>query len=211
MKKKPFILSIKIGLFAFILLAGCNKDGEGDKIEIESEVQLEEDNNEIASEAQEAFNYLNQVRAEPEKYSDEIGVDLSYILPMHQLIWNDTLAEVAHNKAQDMSDRDYFGHVDLDGNGINIKIHEAGYLLPDVWIADKRANLFESLAIGHSDGIEAIKALIKDEGIDPPNHRYHLLGLNDFWAGCYDIGIGFVREDNPLYPTYSCIIIARHS
>jgi hypothetical protein len=65
--------------------------------------------------------------------------------------------------------------------------------------------------MGHESGLEVIKGLILDKGINPPAHRQHLLGMTKFWAECYDIGIGFVRTDNPEIPSYTCIIIARHN
>ncbi len=161
-------------------------------------------------EAQKAFGYLNQVRQNPNAYSKEIGVNLRKVKPLAPLIWNDTLAKVAQAKAIDMAENNYFSHTNKKGQGINILIYEAGYAIPESFYKKKGNNFFESLAMGQENGIDVIKALIKDKGVNPPAHRQHLLGLTDFWAACYDIGIGFVRTNDPQRRTYTCIIIARH-
>src|SRR5262245_7937563 len=85
-------------------------------------------------EARKAFDYLNKVRQQPAKFSKEIGVDLSEVKARAMLNWNDVLAKVAEEKAQDMANRDYFGHETPEGLGINIQIHEAGYRLPRDWV-----------------------------------------------------------------------------
>jgi uncharacterized protein YkwD len=162
------------------------------------------------TEAQSAFNYLNLVRVAPSTYSNEIGVDLSYVSATHTLVWNSALATAAQNKALDMANRNYFAHVDPDGNGMNIKIYQAGYVLNSSWITDPKSNNFESISAGYSSGIEHIKGLILDEGIDPPGHRNHLLGIVPFWANCYDIGIGYANSTNTTYKTYCCVLIAKH-
>src|SRR4051812_26593984 len=59
-------------------------------------------------EAKKAFDYLNKVRQAPDKYSKEIGVDLSDVKPRPELKWNDDLAKAAQDKALDMAERDYF-------------------------------------------------------------------------------------------------------
>ena len=160
-------------------------------------------------EAKAAFEYLNKVRQDPDAYSDELGVDLSALAATHALIWNDTLAIVAHEKALDMATREYFDHVDPEGNGMNIKIHEAGYLLDSLFITDRANNFFESLAAGNSSGIEAIQTLIIDEGLEPPGHRNHLLGITPFYSDCYDVGIGFVKSASAPFSSYCCVLIAK--
>lgn len=162
------------------------------------------------AEAQLAFEYLNKVRQSPKSYTKEIGMMMLLAKPMPALIWNDTLAEVAEARAMDMAEKDYFGHVNKKGEGVNILIHRAGYELDKVFLKKKKENSFESIAFGFESGVESVKMLIIDKGVNPPNHRKHLLGMTPFWATCYDCGIGFVRTDNPQKPTYICIIIAKH-
>jgi uncharacterized protein YkwD len=161
-------------------------------------------------EAKLAFDYLNKVRQSPKSYTKEIGMMMLLAKQMPELVWNDTLAQVAEARAMDMAEKDYFGHVNKKGEGVNVQINRAGYVLDELFIKKKKENSFESIALGPKTGIEAILGLIQDKGINPPNHRKHLLGMTSFWATCYDCGIGFVRTDNPEKPTYICVIIAKH-
>ena len=167
----------------------------------------------INSDEKQAFEYLNKVRKNPNKYTTDIGIDLSYVERKKPLIWNSILAKVAQEKAEDMARRNYFSHTNPENMGINILIHEEGYLLQDEWIQKSNDNYFESLGAGYSDGVDAIKELIIDDGVNPPGHRNHLLGITEFWSNCYDIGIGFVNSedinDQSTYSTYICIIIAK--
>jgi uncharacterized protein YkwD len=117
---------------------------------------------------------------------------------------------VAEEKALDMAEREYFSHVDPDGNGINILIKQAGYELPDTWIQDVSNNYFESIQAGASTGTAVINDLIRDEGTNPPGHRNHLLGIEEFWSNCTDAGIGMVKKEGSTYGYYTCIIIAKH-
>ena len=161
-------------------------------------------------EAKAAFEYLNKVRLDPGKYSEEIGVKLDDVNPVPLLRWNDTLARVAEAKALDMGTRNYFAHVDPDGNGINIKMSEAGYTLDPAFLDKKSSNYFESISANSDGGVASIKVLIKDKGVNPPGHRNHLLGINSFWSNCHDIGIGYAEGSGSDYASYVCIIIAKH-
>ena len=162
------------------------------------------------NEIQKALDYLNSVRAAPASFSEELGVNLSGVAPQSKLLWSDILGRVANAKALDMANRNYFAHVDPDGNGINIKISEAGYQLNAGFLSTKSQNNFESLSAGRADMLDAIKSLIIDQGVNPPGHRQHLLGIEPFWANCYDIGIGFAQNSASDYKTYCCVIIAKH-
>lgn len=156
-----------------------------------------------------AYEYLNKVRENPPKFSKEIGADLSKNKSLPALIWNDTLAKVAQLKALDMAKRNYFAHVNPEGKGINIMIHEAGYKLPSGWIEDKKANFFESLNAGTETGIGAIKDLIVDKYDKGKGHRKHLLGMNDFYSNLTHIGIGHVKVEGSKYAYYTVVIIAK--
>jgi len=164
----------------------------------------------LKDEALKAFEYLNEMRLSPESFSETVGVDLAYVEPRQKLQWNEILARVAEQKALDMAEREYFAHVDPDGNAINILIKEAGYEILDSWVEDIRNNFFESIQAGASTGQEVINDLVLDEGIDPPGHRNHLLGIDPFWSNCPDAGIGMVRKEGTEYEYYTCIIIAKH-
>ena len=162
----------------------------------------------VQDDKQSALAYLNKVRQSPGSYSTEIGVDLGYVKARPELVWDETLAKVAQAKAEDMRDRGYFAHVDPDGRGTNIKIHEAGYTLVESFVNNKSNNYFESLGAGYNSGVEGIKALILDKGTNPPGHRNHLLGIDSFWSNCTDVGIGFARGGS--YRTYMVVLIAKH-
>lgn len=164
----------------------------------------------LREEAQIAFQYLNEVRKNPSAFSQEIGVDLSYVQPRSELNWSNELAKAAEKKARDMAQRDYFDHVDPEGYGMNYWIVKAGYKLPDDWVSNKSSNNFESIQAGLSSGKEAIMSLILDEGTDPPGHRNHLLGIETFWSNCTDIGIGIARDPDSEYEYYTCVLVAKH-
>src|SRR5262245_31854996 len=78
-------------------------------------------------EATKAFEYLNAARRGPPSFSKEMGADLSDVKARPALKWDAPLAKVAEEKALDMAKRRYFDHVNPDGLGINVLIHEAGY------------------------------------------------------------------------------------
>lgn len=162
-------------------------------------------------EALKAFNYINEIRANPAKFSAELGVNLNGVKSKPALRWNDTLSKVAQERAADLAKRKYFSHINPDGEGVNILIFRAGYNLPKDWIKDKKTNNFESLQAGAEDGKDAVKDLIIDEGEPRQGHRKHLLGIDDWNSSLKDIGIGFVRAPDSEYKTYICIIIAKHN
>lgn len=162
-------------------------------------------------ELQEALDFLNNVRANPNAYSNEIEVSLIDIEPMHPLKWNVNLAAAAQRKAQDMADRNYFAHVDPDGYGMNYFIQKAGYQLISDFLVEKASNNFESLSAGSETLKKSIIALIKDEGVVGYGHRKHLLAIDNFWKPCYDIGIGWGYNANSTYKTYCCVLIAKHN
>lgn len=162
-------------------------------------------------EARELAAYLNEIRMRPSSYANELGGFMKKIDPKPTLRWNDTLAKVAEAKALDMVERDYIGHVDPDGKGINVLIHQAGYSLPNYMIEKPENNFFESLSFGRESAEEVVNSLIVDEGVPDHGHRKHLLGLNDFYGRATDIGVGFVRTPDKYYSSYVVIIIAFRS
>lgn len=161
-------------------------------------------------EMQEALDLLNKVRANPSAYSNEIGVSLNNVNSLHPLKWNINLASAAQRKAQEMADRNYFAHVNPYGYGMNYFIQNTGYQLNPSWTSNISMNNFESLSAGESNPLNSIISLIKDEGVVGYGHRKHLLGMNEFWEPCYDIGIGWGYNPNSKYKTYCCVLIAKH-
>lgn len=163
-----------------------------------------------------AVAYLNRVRANPRAFSREIGVNLSEIEARPPLKWNATLAKIAQAKAEDMLRRGYFDHVDPDGNGTNIKLMEAGYPLPERWTEPRSSTSFESLAYFSANyharrtAIDAIKGLIEDRGVNPPGHRYHLLGVGKFRDRHTEIGIGIAEGWRGGRYEFYCAVFVAH-
>jgi uncharacterized protein YkwD len=164
----------------------------------------------VKEEAQLAFELLNNIRSNPEKYYKDLHLNGKLRVTKTPLRWNDTLARVAEAKALDMAKRNYFNHVNPDGYGINYFINQSGYKLNADWLKDKKENFFESLGSGHDSGAEAVKSLIIDAEDASKGHRNHLLGIGEWDTSLYDIGIGFVKCDGGDYQSYICIIIAKH-
>lgn len=158
-----------------------------------------------------AFELLKDIRTNPKKYNTKFKFLNSTKIASTQLIWNDTLAKVAEEKAMDMAKRRYFGHTDPDGNGVNYLLYKKGYKLNRDWYKNKSTNYFESIASGYSSAIESIEGLIIDKNEPRLGHRIHLLGLDDWNASLHDIGIAFVKADSKSpYKSYMVIIIAKH-
>jgi uncharacterized protein YkwD len=165
----------------------------------------------VKEEAQTAYQLLNAIRNNPEKYYKELHLSSKLKITKTALHWNDTLARVAEAKALDMAKRNYFEHVSPEGIGINYLVQQSGYKLNADWLKDKKENFFESLGSGYDSGAEAIKSLIIDAEEPSKGHRDHLLGIGEWDASLVDIGIGFVRNDGGASSSYTCIIIAKHS
>ena len=161
----------------------------------------------------EAIYYLNSIRKEPSAYSNQIGADLGYVEARPMLKINESLMKAAQAKAEDMANRNYFGHVDPDGYGMNYRIHQAGYSIPESWYSDKTSNYVESIGCGTnmSTGKSIINLLVLDADVPSLGHRNHLLGIDEFNSTCVDIGIGHAYNANSLYKHYWSILIAKHS
>lgn len=149
----------------------------------------------VKEEARRAYEYLNTVRLTPEQFYDSLHLDTGLSINKTALHWNDTLARVAEAKAVDMARRNYSGHIDPGGFGIDYYLELSGYA---------NASCFESLLVGAADGQEAVRALILDKD------RGHLLGIGKRSWPLVDVGVGFVKCDVGKERTYTCIIIAKH-
>jgi uncharacterized protein YkwD len=165
----------------------------------------------IKDEAHQAFELINNIRSNPEKYYSELHLNSKLHISTNPLRWNDTLARVAEAKAMDMAKRNYFAHTTPEGYGINYLINQSGYSLNGEWLKKNNLSYFESIGSGQESGVEAVKSLIIDEKDNNKGHRNHLLGITQWDASLYDIGIGFVKSDGSTYQSYTCIIIAKHN
>ncbi len=164
------------------------------------------------SEAKKAFILINDIRKNPSAYSSQMGVDLSEVEVRNALNWDDALAKVAQEKAEDMANNNYFSHTDLNGYGVNYFMYEAGYDIPESWRKNKSDNYFENIAAGHSTAEATVKQLIYDSGADNSSagHRASLLGISNWCSNCTDIGIGYAYNVKSTYKHYWSIIIAKH-
>ena len=165
------------------------------------------------AEAKAIFEYLQKVRQKKIDKSDPMNKYIKNQDKLPLLIWNDTLAQVARNKAVYLVDHNYFDHVDLLGKGINYYISKAGYALDENWLDDPKNNYFESLQAGYSNGVGVVQYLIIDKDIRGHGHRKHLLGQDDWNFKNVDFGAAFYRVPSYIkvdYSTYTVIIIARH-
>lgn len=172
---------------------------------IQSDITIDE------QEAKKAFEQLNTARSNPKAYGAQIKINLDKVEKRTALVWNDTLAKVAQQKAIDMARKKYFGHITPDGKGINVMIDAAGYTLPKEWLKSKKENYFESIVAGVTSGEDAIKTLIIDAFEPSLGHRKHLLGIDDWNAGLKDVGIGYVKAPGTEYKVYVCVIIAKRA
>ena len=189
-------------LTAIAVFPSCGSDDETESASLTEGQKTEIDT---------AYDYINQIRANPSAFSEEIGDDLSYIVAKKALNWDDNLAKAAQSKAEEMANNNYFSHTDINGNGINIRIHEAGYEIPESWYADKTLGYFENIAAGTATGVATVKMLILDKNSEQKGHRNSLLGNGEFYEKNVDIGIGYAYNGNSTYKHYWSIIVARHS
>lgn len=160
--------------------------------------------------AKQAITYLNKIRASPASYANTLGIrELKNIQPKITLKENAILRKVAEQRAMDLAVNNYFSHINKNGEGVNILLARAGYPIKESSYKRKNSNYYESLSAGDMSPEEHIDNLIIDEGVEPPLHRNHLLGLSEFWENCTEIGIGLVKAPKTKYGAYMVVIIAR--
>lgn len=170
-------------------------------------VQQADDN--LKAVAKAGFEELNAVRRNPKLYAQKYKLPaLAKISPRDPLVWDDTLASLAQQKADDMARRNYFGHVDKKGKGMNYYLWQANYPLPSYFSKDARANNVESIAANSESPAVFIQQLIEDQGVPSLGHRKHLLSLNNESTPATHIGIGIAYNPNSKYKYYCSILIA---
>ncbi|NJN84312.1 MAG: hypothetical protein HC802_19890 [Caldilineaceae bacterium] len=115
-----------------------------------------------------------------------------------------TLSAVARGRAQDMAERDYFGHINPDGIGPNYLVRQEGYPLPSYYSRALDGNNIESIGAGF---VEAAELWEKWKG--SPGHREHVLGLQNFYRTQIEYGIGYATDDASTYRRYWVLITAK--
>lgn len=120
---------------------------------------------------------------------------------------NPILMEEAMRKANDMIDRKYYGHVDIDGFGMNYFLRQAGYPLPSYYLTSKEANNVEALAAGPDFGM----ADAAFQGyLNSSKHRPQILGLTSGWAAQDEYGVGYAYSANSKYANYWVVLTAKN-
>ncbi len=157
------------------------------------------------------FEYLKKIRKDPNSFTERLRVSLKDIPAGPDLRWNDTLAMVAEQRAEDMASNDYFGKRDKQGYGLNYYINKAGYRLDDQYLKHTRDDDFQVIiAGGWKSGEEAIGGLVTDKESSSGEDRKFLLAMTDFSRSLTDIGIGFVHgTKDTKYRYYTVVIIAK--
>lgn len=108
-------------------------------------------------------------------------------------VWDSRLAYAAQAHAEDMVRRGYFSHTTPEGICSNGRVRAQGYKLPNGYPDSK--NFVESIGGGY----ETVEAVWQG-WLDSPDHRRHVLGETDFYAGQTNVGIGYAAQTNaPLF------------
>ena len=165
----------------------------------------------VSGEEQLFVYLLNKARSDPNAYGIEAGItdSLADVDPQPPLAVNPYLGSSAKFHADEMATYDYFGHQSqVTGDWPNKMARDAGYVLPSHWL--DTVNNIESLTAGYGPGAptdaeKALRSLIEDEGVVPPGHREHLLGVNSFWASHREIGVGYAYDAASTYRNYWAI------
>jgi uncharacterized protein YkwD len=123
-----------------------------------------------------------------------------------QLVCSPALRQAAYFHAQDMANRNYFGHSTLPPNSIgpNQMARNAGYVLPSFYDSSPTGNNIESIAAGYATANSVWSGWMAS-----PGHLNHLLGLVPFYAEQIDFGIAYVYNANSTYGHYWVVITAR--
>lgn len=189
-------MNVRFWGFFLIAVATWNGKSRAQKVEL------------LKEEALRAIKYLNQLRQNPADFSDSVGVSLEEATVASALAIDPLLTQVAEERAMDMARRNYFSHTTPEGKTVNSILCAKGYPIPRDLCQFKTINNFESICAGSNNGIECINFLVKDEGLDPPGHRIHLLGMNDFYRQHRKVGAALAFCPNSDYEYYFVIITA---
>jgi uncharacterized protein YkwD len=139
---------------------------------------------------------LNDARANPAAYGQQIGVDLSTVAPSQPLAFDPRLIAGARGHSLDMNDNAYFGHNSPSGVDPGQRITAQGYN----W-----TSWGESIAAGYTTTASALSALIIDNGISGVGHRRHLLAMDQTFQGQTQVGVGIVMNGSGPYRDYYTI------
>lgn len=150
--------------------------------------------------------YVPFVAKEGEEVSGQSDEDALFELvansPNQQrtiMIRHPLLDLAAYKKAQDMVDRNYWGHIAPDGKASNDVIRSVGYMLPEQYKAGK--NNCESLSKGAGVPKEVAEGWWTSD-----KHKIHVYGLDKFYREQQCIGLG--RAKNSAGTVFSVFLSA---
>jgi|GEM_PF-2181724 len=139
---------------------------------------------------------LNQARARPGAYAAATNqpAEVRSIKAQPPLAINPSLNDSAQARSSELATYNYFAHQSVvTGLWPNQIALSAGFQLTSV--APAESNNIESLYGGFPASPSlALEALIRDEGIDPPGHRIHLLATNAFFQRHTEVGVGYAKN-----------------
>jgi uncharacterized protein YkwD len=154
-----------------------------------------------------AIYEVNRARANPQAYDTEqsLGGVLNGITPAPPLAIHERLVTSSRFHSAEMAQHGYFAHTSaVTGDQPNKMVRNAGYPLKSNF--SDNANNLESLAGRRSSASSvsyppeaAIRALILDQNVNPPGHRYHLLAWGgtqseiNYWRTFREIGTGYAE------------------
>ncbi|MDJ0869955.1 MAG: hypothetical protein QNK03_27935 [Myxococcota bacterium] len=158
---------------------------------------------------------INRSRSDPHAYAVEMGyptdvIDaLESVSAVPPLAINPLLIDSTRAHAVDMSTTGSCAHFSANLGWPNTVARDAGYMLPDrlpspsggSYLLPDDNNMIESIACGFGPGendfsqpLNALNALLIDEGVVPPGHRIQLLSLNEFNSLWREVGAGFASS-----------------
>lgn len=117
------------------------------------------------------------------------------------VVVDNAVAMVAQMRAEDMSTRNYFSHVDPDGFGPNYHLRNAGIELPYWYQQEPNANNTEIIAGGYANAEDAFAAFLTS-----PGHRMFLLGQHAMYEQQTRIGIGWSYKEGSTYKPVWAVI-----
>src|ERR1044072_1666335 len=148
----------------------------------------------------------SQTAVTPNDYEEQLAKLLKQTPGQRRasLTYNEILARVARERAQDMARRGYFSHVNPDGIGANYQVTQAGYSLPKSYGKKKSSNNIESIASGNKTPEDVWAAWMGSSA-----HKKHLLGLTKDYAEQTEYGIGYAYVPESQWKHYWVVIIAK--
>lgn len=111
------------------------------------------------------------------------------------------LMEFARERARDMAENDYVGHVNSAGTGPNEMLRSRGYELPKYYVGG-RSNAIESILGG-----EAKPRRVWEMLMDSAPHRSHLAGEGDIYRAQRRFGVAHVHHPRSAHRDYWVIVI----